>query len=265
MASTKLKGGIIMPQTVFITMPDGSTVEKTAKYGSKELDQMSAEQLIPILSEMMQFAHYCCSQILDPMSRLKDECKELTIEKFDTRDEARKYGIALAVTTGIWLILKIARLHLLSFFFGFLPLGCALLFGVYLIRAIAASRKYAKRYPLAEAELQQYTAKRDTEIYGPYLDDLVTCQAVLPKYYLSETALGFMISALQNHRATNLMQAVNLYESAKLMQNQNQLLAAQLAAQESAARSAAAAAAAAERAASSASMTATNTLHNRKS
>lgn len=255
-----------MLQQFTVNLPDGNTVVKYAKYEREELDQMGTDQLIQVLSELKQFANYCDTNFFTPIQKLEDECNKLNNYKAP-KPAVKIFGALTICCFLLYVIFYLSGglLALLGILMLFLALNSAGVFVFTLIAYLKNKSTYKKRYPQANADLQQLYIKRDAEIFGTYLDNLVNGKAVLPNYFLNESALDFMISALQNHRATSLAEAVNLYESTKLMQTQNDLLSAQLAAQQSAARSAAQAAAAAQSAASSASTTATNTIYSRKS
>ncbi|MCH5169740.1 MAG: hypothetical protein J1F24_00500 [Oscillospiraceae bacterium] len=253
-----------MPALYTCQRQGGKTVTGTAKWLPEEIDQMDSSQLIQMLSEMKQFANYCDINFYTPIKKLEDECGNLVGDESEAKSQVIVYGVATAICFILYFILRITHHYLLYMFPAFMTLGGAAIFIFKLMKFTKSLYAYKKRYPAASAELKQLYENKEEIMYGTCADSLISGYVVLPDYYLTESALDFMIHAIRNHRALTLGQAVNLFEQEKQNMKQVRILNAQLATQQRAAVSAAQAAAAAESAAVSANVTATNTLYNRK-
>lgn len=253
-----------MPGSYTIETSDGRTFACTTKWKPEELNQMNAQQLTGALTEMRQLAHEYNTQFYQPITQLQSECRNLEVDKIDAKSRITMYGIVAAVCVVLFIILKATRHDLLAMFMIFLVIGGIALFTIKLIVFLSASAKYAKRYPEANAQIAQLQQSLDYFIYGSHITEYFTGKVCLPNYFLNETALGFMVQALMDHRAATLGQAINLYEQAKQIDQQLALLDAQLASLHRAEASAASAAAAASSAATSAHISATNSMYNRK-
>lgn len=253
-----------MPGTTTFRKKDGSTYQATVKWTPEEVDQMSKQQLIQMLTEMKTLAHYYFSTFGDPIIKLKDECAALEGNKASYKSGFIVSSIVFAVGLILWGIMKLTKHPIIAFclvVLCILFLFCVVFNG---FNMLSAKRQYTKRYPSASAELERLRQEENIFVTQTGSYALRSGIAVLPNYYLDEEALSAMISYLSNQRAATLAQAVNLYETEKVLHQQTNILNAQLASQQRTEAYAAAAAASAESAATSASITANNTLYNRK-
>ncbi len=234
------------------------TIEGDCKWTGAE--RMNPSQLVYVLSEMKTDAQRRAAKRGDV-----NRCEQVRADLANGVEENKHAPLLLlffAVGTPVLYLLSqsssLIGLLCMILFFGFI--FCTFGAAFRTLQHLNAKRKYAKHYAQADRDYQQAVQDYIQEEMLGRADDFLTDYFTLPDYYEDVMGLDYMVKALENHRASTLGQAVNLYEGYREDLRRRGLLEQQLAATREAAVAADRAAAAASAAAKSAEFSAYSSL-----
>lgn len=194
---------------------EGTVISGTVRWLPDEVNRMDAFQLIEALTQMQQFALYYNKSYIQPKKELEAKRRRLRKKTKRIRTNVQIWGSLVVVSTGVWMsmaLLESTRFSVLSFVLAALTLVSILIFLPQLIRFMVVNRRNSNRLHMLSQELSELEQNRTEKVFGEFRDQLLSGCVVLPDYYLSENALEDMIQSLYNHRASDIGEAVALYE-----------------------------------------------------
>ncbi len=230
-------------------------IQGYAQWLDSDIKAMSHNQLLDMLLRIRD-ARIKSKTIADKADAALEKVKKLQND-YETASKKKNYGtLAIPVVLTILSFLMSTSESFFLRILGFLFLIVFVLTFIIMLKQMISAGKWAKdaiktyheAYPTAKKEADFYVNEW-YELYQNYNHLYVSAYKALPSYHYNLEALDCMIACLQNHRASTLQEAINLYEEAKQNQELKRMLIEQIYASESAA-------AAADRAAVAASNTA---------
>lgn len=192
---------------------DGRTITGCSRWSLYELRRLSPLELAKVLEELLNFSRYYESVFYYPTLSLQEEIQRL-IQRYQT---ARRLASACGAVTGglvvIWLVLVVLpslRFSGLTLLLAVLIIISILVLIPLLFRFVSTQEDYGKRLPRARVKLDKLIQKEEKEIYGEYLEYLISAYLISPEFGLSADALALMVEALRTKRAGNLSEALLL-------------------------------------------------------
>lgn len=192
---------------------DGRTITGCSRWSLYELRQLPPLELVKVLEELLSFSRYYESVFYYPVLSLQEEIQRLT-GRYRT---AKRLAIACGSVTGgliaVWLVLVLLpslRFSGLTLLLAILTIVSILILIPFLFHFVSTQEDYGKRLPRARAKLDRLTQKEEKEVYGEYLEYLISAYLISPEFGLSVDALTLMMEALRTKRASNLSEALLL-------------------------------------------------------
>lgn len=202
-----------MPALYTCECQDGRVLTGNSRWTPTELKLCNPLQLAQIITETKEFASYYTANFYRPIQQLQAEAERLQSNFDKAKFFSITCGIVTAVFTFLWVLLAIipaTRYSFITLLMAVLTFLSIIVIIPVLFWFMSAQEDYSKRYPRTRAKVDQLNQKMEKEVFGSYVDNLISGYILSPEYCLYEDALEYMIHNLRSRRANNISEATLL-------------------------------------------------------
>lgn len=196
-----------MPARCVCISKDGKEISGSARWLPDESERMNVTDLLRVLGQIREFAHYYNTAFHKPLCSLETRAVKLDSMYSRARRTVSVFAGATMAVTAAWLftvLFECGRFSTASFILAVLTLACAGCFLPVLLWFVSQTEAYRKQMASLDAQKRELLAEQERKILGEYSDQLISGYLLLPQYSLCEDALDIMIQRLTDGIADSL-------------------------------------------------------------
>ncbi len=192
---------------------DGRTITGASRWSLYELRNLPPLELAKALEELLEFSRYYEATFYYPALSMKSEMEQLRKRLQKAKQLAVGFGAVTGCMTAAWLLtvlIPYLRFSGLAMLLAVLTIVSIVALIPFLFHYLSAQEDHSKRLPRIRAKLDSLSQQEEKEVYGEYIEYLISGYLVSPEFSLSADAQEYMVQALRTKQAGNIAEAAML-------------------------------------------------------